>query len=65
MGVVAVFGSLLRPTYRYGKPVPSVGCPKDWPKRRDESHAGNIVACLISLSAMVVASHMHVAIPST
>src|SRR5579859_315852 len=65
MGVVAVFGSLLTPNVVVWQTSSKRGLPEGLAKAHvTESHAGTFVACLISLSAMVVASHMHVADPS-
>ena len=65
MGVVAVFGSLLTPDVIVWQTSSKRGLPEGLAKAHvTESHAGTFVACLISLSAMVAASHMHVADPS-
>jgi Mn2+/Fe2+ NRAMP family transporter len=65
MGVVAVFGSLLTPDVIVWQTSSKRGLPEGLAKAHvTESHAGTFVACVISLSAMVVASHMHVADPS-
>ena len=62
MGVVAVFGSLLTPDVIVWQTSSKRGLPEGLAKAHvTESHAGTFVACLISLSAMVAASHMHVA----
>ena len=65
MGVVAVFGSLLTPDVIVWQTSSKRGLPEGLAKAHvTESHAGTFVACLISLSAMVAASHMHVLDPS-
>src|SRR4029077_9953375 len=65
MGVVAVFGSLLTPDVIVWQTSSKRGLPEGLVKAHvTESHAGTFVACVISLSAMVAASHMHVADPS-
>src|SRR5258708_25752105 len=65
MGVVAVFGSLLTPDVIVWETSSKRGLPEGLAKAHvTESHAGTFVACLISLSAMVVASHMHLPDPS-
>ena len=66
MAVIAVFGSLLTPDVI----VWQISSKRDLPERllnahKRESHAGTFVACLISLSAMIAASHLHVADPSS
>jgi Mn2+/Fe2+ NRAMP family transporter len=66
MGVVAVFGSLLTPDVIVWQTSSKRGLPEGLAKAHvTESHAGTFVACIISLSAMIAASHMHVADPST
>src|ERR1041384_6812037 len=65
MGVVAVFGSLLTPDVIVWQTSSKRGLPEGLAKAHvTESHAGTFVACLISLSAMVAASHLHIADPS-
>jgi Mn2+/Fe2+ NRAMP family transporter len=65
MGVVAVFGSLLTPDVIVWQTSSRRGLPKGVAQAHVvESHAGTFVACLISLSAMVAASHLQVADPS-
>lgn len=66
MGVVAVFGSLLTPDVIVWQTSSRRGLPEGLAKAHvSESHAGTVVACLISLSAMVAASHLRVADPTT
>lgn len=66
MGVVAVFGSLLTPDVIVWQTSAKRGLPEGLRQAHvSESHAGTFVACLISLSAMVAASHLHVADPSS
>jgi Mn2+/Fe2+ NRAMP family transporter len=66
MGVVAIFGSLLTPDVIVWQTSSKRGLPEGLAKAHvTESHAGTFVACVISLSAMIAASHMHVADPST
>lgn len=65
MGVVAVFGSLLTPDVIVWQTSSKRGLPEGLARAHvTESHAGTFVACLISLCAMVAASHLHVADPS-
>jgi Mn2+/Fe2+ NRAMP family transporter len=65
MGVVAVFGSLLTPNVIVWQTSSKRGLPEGLAAAHvTESHAGTFVACLISLSAMVAASHLHIADPS-
>src|SRR5579859_2163793 len=65
MGVVAVFGSLLTPNVVVWQTSSKRGLPEGLAKAHvTESHAGTFVACLISLSAMVAASHLHILDPS-
>src|SRR5438270_10495920 len=65
MGVVAVFGSLLTPDVIVWQTSSKRGLPEGLASAHvTESHAGTFVACLISLSAMVAASHLHIADPS-
>jgi Mn2+/Fe2+ NRAMP family transporter len=65
MAVVAVFGSLLTPDVIVWQTSSKRGLPEGLAKAHvTESHAGTFVACMISLSAMVAASHMRVADPS-
>ncbi|MEO8727600.1 MAG: divalent metal cation transporter [Acidobacteriaceae bacterium] len=68
MAVIAVFGSLLTPNVI----VWQISTKRDLPQAsaraaysrsdndKSESHAGTFVACLISLSVIVAASHLHV-----
>ena len=66
MAVVAVFGSLLTPDVIVWQTSSKRGLPEGLARAHvTESHAGTFVACMISLSAMVAASHMHLADPST
>jgi Mn2+/Fe2+ NRAMP family transporter len=65
MGVVAVFGSLLTPNVVVWQTSSKRGLPEGLASAHvTESHAGTFVACLISLSAMVAASHLHIADPA-
>jgi Mn2+/Fe2+ NRAMP family transporter len=65
MGVVAVFGSLLTPDVIVWQTSSKRGLPEGLAKAHvTESHAGTFVACLVSLSAMIAASHLHVADPA-
>lgn len=65
MGVVAVFGSLLTPNVIVWQTSSKRGLPEGLVSAHvTESHAGTFVACLISLSAMVAASHLHIADPA-
>jgi Mn2+/Fe2+ NRAMP family transporter len=65
MGVVAVFGSLLTPDVIVWQTSSKRGLPEGLARAHvTESHAGTFVACLVSLCAMVAASHLHVADPS-
>ncbi|HKD78541.1 MAG TPA: divalent metal cation transporter [Candidatus Angelobacter sp.] len=65
MGVVAVFGSLLTPDVIVWQTSSKRGLPEGLARAHvSESHAGTFVACMISLSVMVAASHLHVADPS-
>src|SRR5471032_705816 len=65
MGVVAVFGSLLTPDIIVWQTSSKRGLPQGLAQAHvSESHAGTVVACLISLCAMIAASHMHVADPA-
>jgi Mn2+/Fe2+ NRAMP family transporter len=65
MGVVAVFGSLLTPDVIVWQASTKRGLPEGLARAHvPESHAGTFVACVISLSAMVAASHLHIADPS-
>lgn len=64
MGVVAVFGSLLTPDVIVWQTSSRRGLPEGVAKAHPtESHAGTVVACLISLSAMVAAAQLHVVDP--
>ncbi|HEX7960866.1 MAG TPA: divalent metal cation transporter [Terriglobales bacterium] len=66
MGVVAVFGSLLTPDVIVWQTSSRRGLPKGLAQAHaGESHAGTFVACLISLCAIVAASHLKVADPSS
>ncbi|HKD46018.1 MAG TPA: divalent metal cation transporter [Candidatus Angelobacter sp.] len=66
MGVVAVFGSLLTPDVIVWQTSSRRGVPEGLAEAHvSESHAGTIVACLISLSAMIAASHLRVPDPTT
>lgn len=66
MAVVAVFGSLLTPDVIVWQTSSKRGLPEGLAQAHvSESHAGTFVACLISLSAIVAASHLHVADPTT
>ena len=65
MGVVAVFGSLLTPDIIVWQTSRRRGLPEGLAQAHvTESHAGTLVACAISLSAMIAASHLQVANPS-
>jgi len=65
MGVVAVFGSLLTPDVIVWQTSSKRGLPEGLARAHvTESHAGTFVACLVSLCAMVAASHLHVADPA-
>jgi Mn2+/Fe2+ NRAMP family transporter len=66
MGVVAVFGSLLTPDIIVWQTSSKRGLPEGLAQAHvTESHAGTLVACLISLSAMVAASHLQVPDPAS
>jgi Mn2+/Fe2+ NRAMP family transporter len=66
MGVVAVFGSLLTPDIIVWQTSSRRGLPEGLAHAHvSESHAGTLVACLISLSAMVAASHLQVPDPAS
>lgn len=66
MGVVAIFGSLLTPDVIVWQTSSRRGLPRGVAQAHvSESHAGTFVACLISLCAMIAASHLHVADPSS
>jgi Mn2+/Fe2+ NRAMP family transporter len=66
MGVVAVFGSLLTPDVIVWQTSSKRGLPEGLVQAHvSESHAGTVVACLISLSVMIAASHLRVADPTT
>lgn len=66
MGVVAVFGSLLTPDIIVWQTSSKRGLPEGLAQAHvSESHAGTLVACLISLSAMVAASHLQVSNPAS
>lgn len=65
MGVVAVFGSLLTPDVIVWQTSSRRGLPRGVAQAHvGESHAGTFIACVISLSAMVAASHLQVPDPS-
>jgi Mn2+/Fe2+ NRAMP family transporter len=65
MGVVAVFGSLLTPDIIVWQTSSRRGLPEGLAQAHvSESHAGTLVACLVSLSAMIAASHLQVANPA-
>ena len=65
MGVVAVFGSLMTPDVIVWQASSKRGVQKGLAQAHaSESHAGTFVACLISLCAMIAASHLHVADPA-
>jgi Mn2+/Fe2+ NRAMP family transporter len=65
MGVIAVFGSLLTPDVIVWQTSSRRGLPEGVAQaHHTESHAGTFVACLVSLSAMIAASHLHIADPS-
>lgn len=66
MAVVAVFGSLLTPDVIVWQASSRRGLPEGVAQAHvSESHAGTFVACLVSLSAMIAASHLSVADPSS
>ena len=66
MGMVAVFGSLLTPDVIVWQTSSRRGLPEGLSQAHvTESHFGTVVACLISLSAMIAASHLHVPDPSS
>jgi Mn2+/Fe2+ NRAMP family transporter len=66
MGVVAVFGSLLTPDVIVWQTSSRRGLPEGLAEAHvSESHAGTLVACLISLSAMIAASHLRVPDPAS
>ncbi len=66
MGVVAVFGSLLTPDVIVWQTSSRRGLPPGIAQAHiSESHSGTFVACLISLCAMMAASRLHVADPSS
>ncbi|HEY6308434.1 MAG TPA: divalent metal cation transporter [Candidatus Angelobacter sp.] len=65
MAVVAVFGSLLTPDVIVWQTSSRRGLPEGLAEAHvSESHAGTVVACLISLAAMITASHLQVADPA-
>jgi Mn2+/Fe2+ NRAMP family transporter len=65
MGVVAVFGSLLTPDVIVWQTSSRRGLPEGLREAHvNESHAGTAVACLISLCAMIAASHLHLPDPT-
>ncbi|MBV9670092.1 MAG: divalent metal cation transporter [Acidobacteriales bacterium] len=66
MGVTAVFGSLLTPDVIMWQTSTKRDLPPDVIcAHKSESHAGTFVACLISLSAIICASHLKVQDPSS
>lgn len=66
MGVIAVFGSLLTPDVIVWQTSSRRGLPEGVAQAHvSESHAGTFVACMISLCAMIAASHLHVPDPSS
>lgn len=66
MGVVAVFGSLLTPDVIVWQTSSRRGLPEGLRQAHiTESHAGTVVACIISLSAMIAASHLRIADPAS
>ena len=66
MAVVAVFGSLLTPDVIVWQASSRRGLPEGVAQAHvTESHAGTFVACVISLSAMIAASHLNVADPAS
>jgi Mn2+/Fe2+ NRAMP family transporter len=65
MGMVAVFGSLLTPDVIVWQTSARRGLPEGLAQAHvTESHFGTVVACIISLSAMIAASHLHVPDPA-
>jgi Mn2+/Fe2+ NRAMP family transporter len=65
MAIVATFGSLLTPDVIVWQTSSRRGLPEGVARAHiTESHAGTFVACLVSLSAMIAASHIRVADPS-
>ena len=65
MAIVAVFGSLLTPDVIVWQTSSRRGVPRGLAEAHvSESHAGTFIACLISLSVMVVASHLNITDPS-
>lgn len=66
MGVVAVFGSLMTPDVIVWQTSSRRGLPQGVTEAHtNESYAGTFVACLVSLCAMIAASHLHVPDPSS
>jgi Mn2+/Fe2+ NRAMP family transporter len=66
MGVVGVFGSLLTPDVIVWQTSSRRGLPEGVAQAHiSESHAGTFVACMISLCAMIAASHLQVPDPSS
>jgi Mn2+/Fe2+ NRAMP family transporter len=66
MGVVAVFGSLMTPDVIVWQTSSRRGLPQGVAEAHiSEPHAGTFVACLVSLCAMIAASHLQVADPSS
>src|SRR5712691_77534 len=64
MAVVAVFGSLLTPDVIVWQTSSKRGLPAGLAQAHvSESHAGTLVACMISLAAIVAASQLHVPDP--
>jgi Mn2+/Fe2+ NRAMP family transporter len=65
MAVIAVFGSLLTPDVIVWQTSSKRDVPRGVDPTHDtESHAGTLVATLVSLSAIVVAANFHVSDPS-
>jgi Mn2+/Fe2+ NRAMP family transporter len=65
LGVIALFGSLLTPDVIVWQTSSRRDAPQGVVKSlHPESHAGTFVACLISISAIVAASHMQVVDPA-
>lgn len=65
MGVVAVFGSLMTPDVIVWQTSSRRGVQKGLAQAHaTESHAGTFVACLVSMCAMIAASHLHVPDPA-
>jgi len=65
MAVISLFGSLLTPDVIVWQTSSRRDAPPAVTKAlHEESHAGTIVACLVSFSAVVAASHMQAADPT-